>query len=490
MTSPLILPFGYKRTQDSKQIPPQSSPVLMTHRARDSFQNFAARTGYGTASLIEGTDYVLTRLTQNYNLMIALYRNSWLARRVVDVVPNDMMKNGWKFESDITPEEDKRLRKAERVTRIKASLLEGLKWGRLYGGAAGLLLIDGQEDLEDPLDLDSIMPGDFKGLLITDRWLGCYPQSIETVEDINDPDFGLPKYYHFRNGLQGKTITVHHSRLVRFWGDDLPTWEKIAEMYWGASVIEAVFEEFKKRDNASANLSNLIFQANLQVIKKESLEQLLTALPDQAQKNFLQTMTAINQLQSSQSKLILGKDDDFQTFQASFGGLHEIYECFMMDVAGATQIPVTKLFGRSPAGLNATGESDMRNYYDLVEHNQENRLRPALEKILPVFCLSVLGYIPDDLEYTFNPIETPNDKDIADINKSKTDSVVSVHQAGIISDQLALKELKQSGEGYGMWTNITDEDIEKASDTVDKMDMMGGFDEGEEGNEMPMRKKI
>lgn len=135
----------------------------------DSFQNSLARTGYGTPSLLQATTYPLTRLTKEYNLMNSLYRNSWIVKRIIDVIPKDMLKNWIKYTSDIDPEKIDLLHKMERKTRLRRSLGEGLRWGRLYGGAVGLMIIEGQEDqLEEPVDIDSIMPDDFKGLLIAD----------------------------------------------------------------------------------------------------------------------------------------------------------------------------------------------------------------------------------------------------------------------------------------------------------------------------------
>ncbi len=167
--------------------------------ATDSFQNLLARTGYGTPSLMEATQYPLTRLTKNYNLMNSLYRNSWLVRRIIDVVPKDMLKNWVEYDTDIPPEELDKLQISHRRTKLKQSLMKGLSWGRLYGGAAGLMMIKGQEDiLATPLNVDTVMPGDFKGLLIVDRWAGVYPQ-LETVDDISDPEFGLPEFYLFQD---------------------------------------------------------------------------------------------------------------------------------------------------------------------------------------------------------------------------------------------------------------------------------------------------
>lgn len=434
----------------------------------DVFTNQLARLGYGTPNLTEGADYLMVRLSRNYHLLNTLYRNNWVTRRVIDIIPKDMLKNWHEYVTDADPEQIDLVRKLERKTRLRAQLLQGLQWGRLYGGAAGLMMIEGQDDedsLAEPLDLDAIMPGDYKGLLIADRWAGIYPQ-LELVEDISDPEFGLPKYYEFRgqNNINATSVKVHHSRIVRFEGSDLPTWEKQAESYWGASVLESVYEELKKRDNTSANIAGLIFLSNLRVLKMEDLAQMLTATDELAQRDLYNTIQMQNYLMSSFNMYVMNKDDDFQSVNASFSGLHEIYECFMMDVSGAAQIPVTKLFGRSPAGMNATGESDMRNYYDVVEGEQEAILRPVLEKLTPVLCMSALGEVPDDIEVHFNPVYTPSSEELGNTVKWKTEAVLNFHDRGIISDQVALKEAKQMSDESGLFSNITDELINAAPD--------------------------
>ena len=435
----------------------------------DAFANVMARTGEGMPNLMNGTVYPMTRLSRNYNLMNSLYRGSWIVRRVIDTIPKDMLKNWVHYTGNVTPEQVDLLEKAERKTKIKAAMLRGLNWGRLYGGAAALMLIDGQDDmLDEPLEVDSIMPGDFKGLLVVDRWAGCYPH-LDMVDDIDSPDFGLPKYYEFRPNTTTSggisSYKVHHSRIVRFIGDDLPEWERQAEMQWGSSKIETVFDELKKRDNTSANIAGIVFQANLKVLMMDDLGELIAGSPGKGMDDFYKTIQAQNWLMNNFGTYIMSKDDDFKNITSQYAGLDEIYEKFMLDVCGAAQIPMTKLFGRSPAGMNATGESDLRNYYDIVEQEQEAHLRPALEKLLPVLCMSALGEIPDDIEIAFNPVMTPPEKD-ADIVSAKSESVFQAHDRGLISDQLALKELKQIGDPFGIFTNITDEDINKADAEV------------------------
>lgn len=431
----------------------------------DAFQNVLARLGAGTPNLLEGTDYPMTRLTQNFQLMNSLYRSHWIVRKIIDTIPEDMVKNWINITTQLEPDQIKRFDKLQRTTRIQRDILQGLKWGRLYGGAAAVIIIDGHEDiLDQPLDYDMIMPGSFKGLIVGDRWSGITPGET-LIEDVSSPDFGLPEFYEWNT--DNFTVRVHHSRILRFTGRELPYIEKCAEVGWGASEVEIIFDELKKRDNTSWNIAQLIFLANLRVLKMADLGELLAVGDEQSQKDLYNTVRAQNWLMSNMGIYILNKDDDFDTKQYTFSGLNDIYESFMLDVAGAAEIPVTKLFGRSPAGFNATGESDSKNYYETVEQKQTAQLEPVLDKLLPIMFISEFGAVPDDLDYDFNPIGTPSESELSDIVDKKSNAMINVFNAGLISQKIALKELKEMSETTGMFTNITDEDIDKADDDTD-----------------------
>jgi phage-related protein (TIGR01555 family) len=462
--------------QDTKRQPVAAvkmpEPKMPRGLTTDSFSNVLARLGHGTPNLLEGTDYINTRLTQNFQLMNSLYRGHWIIRRIIDTIPEDATRNWITLTTQLQPDDIRKVDKLWRVRRVKQKILQGLKWGRLYGGAIGLILIESHEDiLHKPLDFDTIMPGTFKGLMIVDRWSGAYP-SQELVEDINDVEFGLPQSYKLTTE-DGQVLNVHHTRVIRFTGRELPYFEKIAETYWGASEVEVVYDELKKRDNTSWNIAQLIFLANLRVLKMGDLGQDLAIGDEKVQADIYNTLQAQNILMSNMGMYLLGKDDGFETHQYSFAGLNDIYESFMLDVAGACQIPVTKLFGRAPAGMNSTGESDMQNYYETVQQMQETTLGPILDKLLPIMCMSELGAIPDDIDYMFNPIRTPNDKDIAELAKNKTDAILAAFTGGAIGQKTVLKELKQMGDTTGMFTNITDEDIENAEEAPDTGELLG-----------------
>lgn len=426
----------------------------------DAFSNPAARIGFGTMDLLQATEYPLTRMTQNYQLLTSLYRDNWIVQNIVSTIPNDMVRKWYEIKSSIAPEYIDQMARLERITQLRKKLLTGLCWGRLYGGAVGVILIKGQNDMSQPLDLDSVMPGSFLGLQILDRWSGVYPES-DVVSDPSDPDFGLPDYYIIRDETTGQTaVRVHHSRVVRFIGRELPWLEQVAEQYWGESELEAIYSEIVKRDNVSGNIAALTFRANINYLEADGLDQLLGTANTEMQRRFWNLMQAQAIMESNFGTRIINKGDAMHNVQYTFTGLADVYDRVMMDVAGAARTPVTKLFGRSPAGMNSTGESDMRNYYDYIDGLRETDFRAIIERLLPIMALSAWGQIPDDLEIDFPPMQTPNAKETTEIAERKANTVLAVYQNDLIDSATAKQELQMLTEETGMFGKITDESIE------------------------------
>jgi len=170
----------------------------------------------------------------------------------------------------------------------------------------------------------------------------------------------------------------------------------------------------------------------------------------------------MNHLLSNNSMLILGADGEFFSVQNSIAGWPEMYQQFQMDIAGAAQIPVTRLFGRTQTGLGQSNDADERIYEEKIAVDQEDQLRPQLDKLYPVLCMSELGEIPDDLDLAFPSIRVLDGKEKAELATQTTNAVISLANAGLIDKAIALKELKQQSDITGFGTNITDEEIEAA----------------------------
>ena len=428
---------------------PESHPA-----AFDGYSNSAAFLGSDSPLLSSGT-FIRSGLTSDYELLTAMYRENWLTMRIIDTPSEDMTRAWYRLSSSVSEEQLHDLRRLEARHSVKQEITNALRWARLYGGSLALMVIRGEEDrLDRPLDMDMLLPDCFRGLLVLDRTQGVEP-SAELVSDLDDPDFGLPVSYTVSLDTEDfSTVTLHHSRVLRFVGRELPRQETVREQYWGASEMEHIQDELLRRSAASANIAQLIFQANITTLKMSDFGDLLGFGTEEQRVNLEHAMGLENRFRTSFGIQLLSRDDALENHAYSFAGLSEIYEQFMMDMAGAAEIPATRLFGRSPQGMNATGESDLRNYYDMIASLQERQLRPALEKLLPVMAVSCWGYIPEDLEFVFEPASTASPLERAELAEKLTSPVIAAFSAGLLTREEALEELRDRGSELGLFRKI------------------------------------
>ena len=422
---------------------------------QDAYSNPLFGTGYGSQSPLEAVEYPTLRLTENYALLNSLDRDQGIVRSVISVIPDDMTREWFTLTGPASPEQISELERMQRVTGLRESVNEGLRWGRLYGGAAGLIWLDGQETiLDQPLELGNILPGSFAGLPVFDRWCGVTPGTGLVMERGKM----VPEFYTV-SLENGAAVRVHHSRIVRFLGADLPFQERQAALYWGLSEIEPVYGDIVLYDSIMHNMGALTFQANINTMEVQNLDQLFSLASGEAQRRFWNTMQAQAKLRSNFGVQVVNKGDQMHNAQYTFTGFDHVTEAAQLNLSAKTHIPMTKLFGRSPAGMNATGESDLQNYYDYIDALRESRLRPILEQLLPVLCMSAWGSVPEGLEIVFPPLWTPTAKEVAEIGKAKTEAVVTAYTNGLLNVDTAQRELKNLAGETGLFDSITDEEI-------------------------------
>ena len=422
--------------------------------ALDGYSNAAAFLGDNSPLLSAGT-FRLKGLTAQTRLLTAAYRENWLAKRIIDMPSEDMTRSWYKLTTGQPMKRLHQLARLEARHSVKQELTNAIRWARLYGGSIAVIVIRGEEkELDQPLDMNLLEQNCFQGLLVLDRAQGISP-SMELVKDLDDPDFGLPEYYTVDLDMgDTRSVRIHHSRVLRFVGRELPRQEAVSENYWGASELEHVWEELLKRSATSANIAQLVFQANVTTLKMGHFGEHMAFGSERQKQGIMEAIEQENRMRTSYGLQLLSAEDTMETHSYSFGGLSDIYEAFMMDMAGAAEIPATKLFGRSPQGFNATGEADLRNYYDMIAQMQERIVRPALEKLLPVMAVSCWGEVPDDLEIIFEPVMTSSPTERAELVQKLSSDVIEGYKCGLFTKEQAIAELKSRGEELGVYTKV------------------------------------
>lgn len=458
---------------------------------KDGFQNFSARLGLDQDNMLARSGYVQGQyLSRDQRQLEDMYRTSWLVGRMVNVVAEDMVRGGIDIRAQWGAEDagkaDELLREHRR-TGCPGRLSDAVKWARLYGGALAVLLIDG-DDLAEPLEIDSICRGSFRGLYVLDRWQ--VTPGTEMIEDIG-PMLGYPAYYtiNSQGGLSGQQ--VHHSRALRFIGVELPYQQRLSENHWGASVVEQAYDRMLAYDSATQGSANLLYKSFLRVIGVEGLRAIL-AQGGKAEQALVRQFEMIRRMQSNEGITLLDKNDTFTTAGFSFSGMYDAMLAFAEQIAGATGIPLVRLLGQSPKGFS-TGESDLRTYYDTIATLQDDDLRPALDVIFAVLSRSLWGEpLPEGFSFEFENLLQPSEMDKAQIATADAQAVAALTQGGIIAPAQALAALRDGARLTGRFANISDADIDavQKAEQAPEIPELGGGMPKIEGADTPTPQEI
>lgn len=438
----------------------------------DGFDNFVSRVGLNNQNTLSAGLYTFNLVTRNRIQLEASYRGSWIVGQVVDAVAEDMTRSGINITTNEAEKNIKEILAAMNRFKVWDSIRQGIKWGRLYGGAIGVIQIDGQ-DLSTPLKIETVSKGQFLGVSIFDRWQ-LNPDLTNIIKA--GPNMGLPEYYYIVT-TQTETqqmapsaigqIKVHHSRVIRFIGIELPFFQAITEMMWGESVLERLWDRLISYDTVTMSTANLIERANNRTISIENYREIIAA-GGKAMEGLAAFFEAMRMFQTNEGLTILDKNDTFAAQNYTFAGLSDIMLQFAQQLSGASQIPLVRLLGQSPAGLSATGESDMRMYYDSINSKQEAQLRSGMTVLLHVMWRSTFGQAaPDDLEFTFSPLWQMSLMDKSTIAKTQTETILGAFDAGLIDRATGMMELRNASGDNGIFSNISDEDILEAESEID-----------------------
>lgn len=441
-------PFARAKASVSDS-PPASAPAA--DAADGGLQNLAA--GLNSDRDKRWYSTYLSPDTQDPQTIENMVRTSWLAGRLVNTIAEDMTRAGWSLswdEREKDSDDARRLADLEAAVGLRAKINDGITWGRQFGGAGVLIGIRGQEDLSKPLVLDSVKENSLAYLHAFDRW-DVFPVAGVTELNLESPFALEPVHYTIANAETNVPL-VHRSRLVLFDGRRVSRRAWRQNGFWHDSVLLSAIESVKNYDTATGGVASMIFEANVDIMTIPGLAELVTT--DKGRAKLLERFTTTAMMKSFNRMLLMdggkvgdaaAKPETFSQKTTQFAGVNEAILRFMADVAGAADCPVTRLFGQSPGGLNATGDSDLRNYYDHVNARQNTSLRPQLSYLYEILTRSAFGSKPKNFEITFNPLWQTSDKERAEINNIQMETDTGYITAGVLSTVAIAKEVMERG---------------------------------------------
>lgn len=350
------------------------------------------------------------------------YLTDWLARKIVSIPAVDSTRawRNWQAEEDqieLLEAEEKRL-------GVQGHVLKGRRLARLYGGAV-TIMGDGASDTTKPLDPERIGKGGLKYLL-------TLPRTRVTVGERDwtpGANYGLPLTYKL-TPPNGTEIELHHSRVIRWAGADVPDDTAATNQGWGDSVLVALSGALATASTTTDAITGLLLEAKVDVVKVKNL---LEKVADPKAKELLLTRFGLAAAAKvMHGTLITDASEEWEQKQINFANLPEIWDRAMQFAAGAADIPATRLLSQSPAGMNSTGESDLRNYYDRLAGEQASEMTPALTPLDECLIRSALGSRPPEVHYSWAPLWQLSEKEKADVGKTKAETTKAIKDTGLV----------------------------------------------------------
>lgn len=444
----------------------------------DSFQNFALNIGIGTNNALSGSSYGFNPITRVRTLLEWIHRGTWIGGVAIDLLADDMTRGGVEILTVEDPQAVEKMQQGLSRLRIWPELSDNIKWANLYGGSIAAVLIDGQ-DPSTPLRIEAVGRNKFKGLTVFDRWM--VEPSLQKLVTEYGPNLGLPEYYTVvadAPAMRGQRI--HYTRCIRLEGVRLPYWQRLMENLWGLSVFERLYDRMIAFDSATMGAAQLVYKSYVRTYKLDGLHDAAVTGGD-ALVGIAQRLELMRKYQGIEGISLIDKEDEFtEGGSQGYTGIADILVHFAEQISGALQIPLVRLLGQSPAGLNSTGESDLRTYYDNILQRQEKDLREGVNLVLRVLAQSLGIKLPDNFNFNFVPLWQLNQTEKTEIADKATRFTLEVEAAGLVSPRIALQELRQLAKVTGYWTNIDNKMIAEASDVAEPPEVPGMPGEGGE----------
>ena len=382
----------------------------------------------------------------------ALYHQEDMAARICEALPDEALRDGAYLDDDDSKDKEasKFIVKKFKALKVLSLVKSAAIWARVFGGAVLYVGVeDGRTD-DQPVDEEHIKKIMFLDLL--DK------RDITPDEEYTDPTedkYGEVKTYKINSSSNSADgARIHETRIVRFGGARTAKKQRIRNGGWDDSVLQKVDQVLKYFNVGWQTTSHLLQDASQGVFKIHGLVDMIAG----GDKEVLNSRMEVVEMGRSVARSIMvdAELEDFSREQTNFTGLPDVLNAFMLRLAAAARMPVTKLMGQSPSGLNATGESDATMWYNDVETYRKEYLLPNLERIAYLLLLSdeYNGKFTDDVvTMDFPPLAKVSRKEQAETEKLVAEKNKIYIQAGVIlAEEVAMS--RYSGGKFSADTMI------------------------------------
>jgi hypothetical protein len=356
-----------------------------------------------------------------------LYRSDDIAQKVVNRVPNEMFRTGYKIKSE-KENASQSIEKYLKNLNADPAFCKALKLARLHGGSGIVMGIDDGQDASMPVKLNAIKS--IKWLAVLDRWRLVY-DSIQS--DLSKPGYGLPETYQIQ-AIHSETpqtnMIVHASRVIRFEGVEIPEQSFISNNYWGDSYFSTIYTPLlnynSSHDGAASTMQDFIQT----VYELENLADLIASGDDQLVQKRLALLDATRSIIKA---IVIQKGENFRRENVNVSGMPELLTKVENRLVAACNMPHTIVLGEGSQG-QTSGQSEKMDFYDMVSYEQVTNLMPKQMQLINLICLAGDGpkVLPEQVSIQYNPLWEPTETEEAQTYKTNAEADSIYIDRGVI----------------------------------------------------------
>lgn len=401
--------------------------------------------------------------------LIRLYEGNGLFAKIIDRPSEEAVKHGFDIDygdKNITEYIEEQMDKLQ----LEDKFATAEKWARLYGGAIIVMLVDDGRGLEEPLDWNHVRSIEelrvFERAIVQPDYTALYNfHFMDSIE--NNRPFGEPEFYQVFS-MYGY-FTVHRSRCLLFRNGRLPEQTTNAiYRYWGIPEYVKIKRALRECITSHEDGVKLLERSVQAIYKMKSLANMLSTAD--GEDKVLRRLQVIDMARGILNSIAIdtdGEDYDFKTLQMS--GVKDVIDSTCNMLSAVTNIPQTVLFGRSPAGMNATGDSDMENFYNMVENIQKQNMKSNARTVIDLILRQgmIEGKLQEIPKYKvkFAALWSMSETEKATVQKTKADTeyvkaqTVQVYMDNNVIDPSEVrKSLTSEGKCYIDKTSLKEEE--------------------------------
>lgn len=438
---------------------------------QDGYSNLLNK--YGTAQdNATAYQYNPENFTDDMELL-HLYEGNGLFTKIIDRPSEEAVKHGFDIDfgsDEISEYVDDQLD----VLCFEDKFATAEKWARLYGGAVIVMLADDGRGLEEPLDWKNVRSIEelrvFERAIVQPDYTSMYRFHLLDSARPGRP-YDEPEYYQITS-MYGY-FTVHRSRCLVFRNGRLPEQTSSAiYRYWGIPEYVKIKRALRECITSHENGVKLLERCVQAIYKMKNLSTMLGT--DDGENNVLRRLQVIDMARSILNSIAIDTDGEEYSFESiTMAGVKDILDATCNMLSAVTDIPQTILFGRSPAGMNATGENDMENYYNMVENIQKQNMKANSRTVIDLILRQGVleGKIPQIPRYKlkFAPLWSMSDAEQAATEQTKAQTEYTRAQtaqlymdSSVIDPSEVREKLAKDGE-----FDIVDESAQDGLDLQD-----------------------